>query len=285
MASLFLMQRYRLLIGLTLVLAGCNGLFFHPDNTHVSTPSDLGLTYWDIYFPSSDGIKLHGWFLPASGEAVGTVLYLHGNAQNISTHIHNVSWLPERGFNVFLIDYRGYGASAGQPDMDGIHKDAVAAIDYLVENAPIDPDRLIVFGQSLGGSVAIHSVAVSPHRRHIKALVIEGTFSGYQKIFREKLADFWLTWPLQWPLCLAVSDKFNPLRVIAQVTPIPVLIIHGEKDPVVPVNHAWQLYQAAGQPKDLWIIPGGGHIDAFMHAGYRERLVAYLRQKHSRRSL
>ncbi len=281
MAGLFLIKGYRLIIGLALVLAGCNGLFFHPDDTHVSTPCALGLTYCDVYFGSSDGIKLHGWFLPASGEALGTVLYLHGNAQNISTHIHNVSWLPERRFNVFLMDYRGYGASEGEPDIGGIHKDVASAIDYLVETAPIDPDRLIVFGQSLGGSVAIHSVATSPYRRHIKALVIEGTFSGYQQIFREKLADFWLTWPLQWPLSLAVSDKFNPLDAIAQVTPIPVLIIHGENDPIVPVYHARQLYQAAGQPKDLWIVPGGGHIEAFVHACYRERLVAYLRQKYS----
>ena len=107
-------MRRLLLIGLLSVgLLGCNGVFFVPYRAHVQTPKQLGLAYEDVYFQAGDGTLLHAWFLPAESKALGTILFLHGNAENISTHIMSVRWLPARGFNVLLLDYRGYGASGG----------------------------------------------------------------------------------------------------------------------------------------------------------------------------
>jgi fermentation-respiration switch protein FrsA (DUF1100 family) len=260
------------------VLSGCARLFFHPDKNYVLTPQELHVSYQDFYFKASDGTRLHGWFLPAHEESVATVLFLHGNAQNISTHIASVYWLTERRFDVFLLDYRGYGASQGRPSFDGIHADAEAALQYLVEKMDADSKALVVFGQSLGGAVAIRMVANSPYRHKIKALIVEGAFASYPQIAREKLAELWLTWPLQWIPYATVSGAYDAVKAVANVSPIPLVIIHGNADPIIPPAHAYCLYRAALQPKELWMVPGGGHIEAFSKPACRERLVRYLRK-------
>jgi fermentation-respiration switch protein FrsA (DUF1100 family) len=134
----------------------------------------------------------------------------------------------------------------------------------------------VVFGQSLGGAIAIYNVARSPYRQHIRALVVESAFASYRQIAREKLADFWLTWPLQYPLSWTVSDEYSPSKAVAGVSPIPLLIIHGDHDPIVPVGHGKRLFELAQEPKQLWIVSGGGHIQAFQRQSYRDRFVNYL---------
>jgi fermentation-respiration switch protein FrsA (DUF1100 family) len=271
------MRRRLILTGLmTVVLAGCNGLFFFPYRAQVRTPDTLGLAYEDVYFPASDGTRLHAWFLPAGAAAQGTVLFLHGNAENISTHIMSVRWLPARGFNVFLPDYRGYGESAGEPSLDGIQDDVDSALRTLLARPGVEPNRIVVFGQSLGGSIAVYNVAHSPYRRHIRGLAVESAFASYRGIAREKLAAFWLTWPLQYPLSWLVSDRYIPEHAVADISPIPLLIIQGDRDPIVPVGHARKLFKLAREPKQLWIVPGGGHIQAFEYPGYRDRFVRWL---------
>jgi fermentation-respiration switch protein FrsA (DUF1100 family) len=267
-----------LLALISILLAGCNGVFFYPDSYEEHSPEQLGLKYKDVYFQADDGTRLHAWFLPAQGTAQGTILFLHGNAENISTHIMSVFWLPARGFNVFLIDYRGYGASEGKPSEEGVQEDVNAAMRTLLTRPGVDPDRLVIFGQSLGGSIAIYNVAHSPYRRHIRALAVESAFASYRDIAREKLASFWLTWPLQYPLSWLISDKYSPAAVVAQISPIPLLIIHGDHDEIVPVSNARRLFELAREPKQLWIVPDGGHIQAFHHRVYRDRFVAWLNQ-------
>jgi fermentation-respiration switch protein FrsA (DUF1100 family) len=270
------MRRLLFLVVVSLGLGGCSNMFFFPWQGHVQTPERLGLKYEDVYFNAGDGTRLHGWFLPAQGKSAGTILFLHGNAENVSTHIMSVRWLPERGFSVFLLDYRGYGASAGKPTLAGVQDDMDSALRMLIARPEVDPGRIVVFGQSLGGAIAIYNVAHSPHRRHIRALAVESAFSGHRRITREKLSEFWLTWPLQYPLSWTVSDKYSPARAVAAVSPIPLLIIHGDKDPIVPAHHAQRLFEPAREPKQLWIVPDGGHIQAFQRESYRGRFVAWL---------
>jgi fermentation-respiration switch protein FrsA (DUF1100 family) len=261
-----------------LLLAGCTQLFFQPHRVQVLTPDRLGLAYQVVRFPTADGLELYGWFLPAEGDAAGTILHLHGNAENISTHIASVAWLPERGFNVFLFDYRGYGASEGQPTFDGAQKDIDAAMKTLLERSDVEKDLIVMYGQSLGGALAVYNVAHSPYRDHIRALVIESTFSDYVEVTREKLADHWFTWPLQWLPSLTVDNRFSPLPAIKMISPIPLLIIHGDQDATVPVHYSRQLYDAALEPKQLWIVPDAGHMQAMRQEAERDRLVAYLRE-------
>jgi uncharacterized protein len=260
---------------LLLPLNACTGVFFHPQSHLHKTPAYNNLAYQDIYFETADAIQLHGWWLPAQTNNLGTLVFLHGNAENISTHINSVAWLPAEGFNVFLFDYRGYGLSQGQPDLPGLHQDIEAALSWI-KQYPQASNQIILFGQSLGASLAVTSLAQSTHRKMIQALIIDSGFSSYRDIAREKLANFWLTWPFQWPLSLLINNRYQPLEKMAHISPIPVLIIHGTRDKIVPVEHARRLYEAAKAPKQLWLLPNGQHIQSMNHPDIRQRLVDYL---------
>ena len=269
-------MRLLLILVFAMSVSACTNVFFQPQQIQYLTPDKIGLVYEDIYFSSADGVKLHGWLLPAQGKAKGTVLFLHGNAENISTHIASVHWLPAQHYNVFLPDYRGYGLSQGSPSLSGAQDDINSAMKYLLQRSDIDSERIVVLAQSLGGALSIYNVAHSPYRARIKALILESVFSDYRGIVREKLSSFWLTWPLQWPLSFTIDDDYSPLPIVNKISPIPLLIIHGDKDQVVPLSHGQALFTAAAQPKEMWIVPDGGHIGALKHEVYRGRLVEYL---------
>lgn len=258
-------------------LAGCSGLMFQPERELLPTPQRLHLVYRDVDFASADGTPLHGWFLPAAGPPRGTVVFLHGNAENISTHLGSVYWLPARGFNVFLFDYRGFGRSGGEADLKGVNLDAAAAIRAAGTLEGVDPDRLVVFGQSIGGAIAVYAVATGA-REGVRLVVAESTFASYRRITREKLGEAWLTWALKWPLSFLIPERYSPGPVAARVAPIPLLVIHGDADRIVPLRHGRALYAAAAEPKRLWVVPGGGHIEAFGRLGdvWRDRLVALM---------
>lgn len=270
-----LLSRLFALLFATLLLSGCTSLIFQPMQMMVRTPADVGLAYRDLYFEADDGPVLHGWFLPAT-DARGTVLLLHGNAENISTHLGSVWWLPAAGYHVVLYDYRGYGLSSGEASLAGMLPDFEAAVRKTRQLPETQGKPLFVFGQSLGGAVAISAVARSPQRDHIAGLIVEGAFADYRQITREKLAEFWLTWPLQWPLSLTIDNRYRPLDDIRRISPIPLLVIHGDADIIIPSHHATSLYEAAGEPRELWQLPGAAHIDAFTRPEYRQRLVDYL---------
>lgn len=265
-----------LLLAGAMGLAGCTQIFLQPDRVAHYPERSFGTPTEDVWI-ESEGLRLHALLMPASGKPLATVLYLHGNAENLSTHAHLVSWLPAQGYTVLALDYRGYGTSGGERDIDGAHADAQAALAWLVARGAELTGPLIVFGQSIGASIAIRTVAASPERGHVAALISDSGFSSYRRIAREKLALLWLTWPLQWPLSFLMSDRYAAIDVVAQISPIPLLILHGDADVVVDVSHAQRLYDAAREPKDLWIVPGGNHIDATLHKPVRQRLLDYLR--------
>lgn len=271
------MRRIALLLSLFIALSGCTGMFFMPMERLVRTPADIDLKYRDVEFHSSDGTLLHGWWLPAKGTAQGTILFLHGNAENISTHIGSVHWLPEQGYNVFLFDYRGYGRSQGASEIAGVLRDTESAIATALEMTGDGTGQIIVFGQSLGGAIATYAVAHSGHRDRIKALIVESGFSSYRQIAREKLGSFWLTWPLQYPLSWTVTDRYNPIDAVAAIAPIPLLLVYGKEDPIVPLHHGQQLFAAAREPKQLWLMPDGRHITTFAAPPQRQRLLDYLK--------
>lgn len=258
---------------LILLVSGCTNQFFIPMQQHVRTPTDIGLVYNNIKFESSDGTSLHGWWLPAHGEAKATILFLHGNAENISTHIGSVHWLPNAGYNVFLFDYRGYGKSGGEVDIGGIIGDAEAALAKAVDLA--DNTAVIVYGQSVGAAIATYAVAHSQHRNKIKTLIIESSFSSYRAIAREKLSQFWLTWPFQYPLSWTVSDRYKPIDAIPLISPIPLLLVYSDEDVVIPPHHGQDLYAAAKHPKQLWQVENGRHISIFSNPGQKQRLLDY----------
>ncbi|MBI4824076.1 MAG: alpha/beta fold hydrolase [Nitrospirae bacterium] len=257
------------------LILGCTGFFFQPSKEFIENPYLKGISSEDVYFKTPDGLTLHSWLLMPEGKSEGFILYLHGNAENISTQIGNVLWLVREGFTVFAFDYRGYGKSEGSPEIKGLHIDAMTALEKAVSLT--NEEDVIVLGQSLGGAISVYTVANSPFLKNVRAVVIDSAFSSYRAIAKEKASELALTWPFQHIVALSVNDDYSPVRWIDKLSPVPLLIIHGKKDPVVPLKHSLILFEKAGEPKDLWITESDGHIMSFLEKPIRKRLTDYLR--------
>ncbi|MDC0662466.1 alpha/beta hydrolase [Marinobacter sp. SS21] len=261
----------------SLLLSGCSGLFFYPDRVVYLTPDRLNLSYRDVYLETGDGETLHGWWLPAATDtSLGTVYFLHGNAQNISSHILNVAWLPEAGYNVFLIDYRGYGQSTGDPDLAGALHDAETGLRWLTQNQRSAP--LVLLGQSLGGAIGIALASEWSARGEqppLDAVILDASFTGFRAIAREKLGEFWLTWPLQVPLSWTIPADYEGIDHIAGIAPTPVMIIHSRRDGIIPFHHGPQLYDAAGEPKQF-LATDTPHAATFVVPEYRQAVTDFL---------
>jgi len=268
--------RFRIAAFLALVLGGCTQAFFQPHGMLVHTPDHFGLDYEPLVLRAQDGTALFAWFLPARGKPRATVLHLHGNAENISTHIASVAWMPAAGFNVLTLDYRGYGRSGGSPSLEGLQMDVDAGMQALLHRSDVDPRRIVVFGQSLGAALAVYYVANSPRRGNVRALVLDSAFSDYRRIAREKLSAHIITWAFQWLPALTVDNDYTPENSVQAVSPIPLLLIHGERDEIVPPAHSERLYALAREPKELWIVPDAGHIEAMRIESVRRRLADFI---------
>ena len=254
---------------------GCTSLVFQPSKKFFDNPHAQAYSPDDIYFNTPDGLTLHGWFF-ITREKRGTILVLHGNAENLSTHVNGVLWLVEAGYNVFIFDYRGYGRSEGRPTIEGAHVDAETALSMMMTLPGVEPDRIVILGQSLGGAIAVYLVANTPCKDHIRALIIDSAFSSYRRIGRETVAQCCVTWPVQYPLSFLVNDDYSPVKWIQDVSPVPVLIIHGNQDHVVPEHHGRILYEAALEPKEYWETSVPGHIRSFADANVRKNMIKYL---------
>ena len=194
----------------------------------------------------------------------------------MSTHVNAVLWLVKEGYLVFAFDYRGYGTSDGTPDIPGVNRDGVAALDLAFHIRGGEEGGVVVFGQSLGGAIAAYAVANSPRRGEVKALIVDSAFAGYRRIVRDKLIAGIVTLPLAWPASWTVEDGYSPERWIGSVAPVPVVVIHGTKDPVVPFSHGERLYRLAGEPKGFWKVEGGGHATALLLPDVRTQLLGFL---------
>jgi len=270
-----------LLIATLLLQSGCSSLFFYPDRTTYITPDRLNLTYENVYLDTADGETLHGWWLPAESEALGTVYFLHGNAQNISSHLLNIAWLPAEGYNVFTIDYRGYGESSGAPDIEGALHDAETGLRWLVSEPGTQDTPVFLLGQSLGGALGL-ALASEWEKRgetpELTGVILDGTFSGFRGIAREKLDSFWLTWPLQAPLSWTIPDEYEGIDLIASISPVPVMIIHSVRDGIIPFHHGQALYEAAAEPKEF-LQTDTPHAATFIIPAYRNAVLEFLDQK------
>jgi alpha-beta hydrolase superfamily lysophospholipase len=261
-----------------LAAGGCGRAFFYPQRALRLEPSTIGLEFEDVRFHADDGVGLHGWYLPPRGAARprAIVAFFHGNAENISTHLGAVAWLPSAGYGVFLFDYRGYGRSEKTPDIEGAHRDGMAALREAASRADHEQVPLVVYGQSLGGAIALETVAQAQGTVPVRALVVDSAFSDYRLIAREKLGSFWLTWPLSWALAATVPDERRPVEAAARLHAIPLLLVHGASDDVVPVHHGILLFEASSAATELWLLPGIRHGQAFQSQAMRKGLVDFL---------
>ncbi len=242
------------------------GIVFFPDPDLIGTPGDFGLKYEDVWFEAADGVRLHGWWVPqASGAKAPVLLWFHGNAGNISHRLENIKLLHDLvGVQVFIFDYREYGRSQGRISREGTFKDAAAAYRYVAETRGLPASEIILFGRSLGTALATDLAVRLPCR----ALILESAFtnsSDMAKLF----APFMFDW--------RPSVPYDNLGKIDNLK-VPVLIVHGDEDEIIPVEMGRRLYAAAHEPKELYIIPGAHHNDTYLVGGkeYFEKLRNFI---------
>ncbi|RLA22537.1 MAG: alpha/beta hydrolase [Gammaproteobacteria bacterium] len=232
------------------LLSGCSSVFFFPMSAQVVTPDRLGLEYQDIHLQTKSKLALHGWFLPAKGEAKGSVYFLHGNAENISTHIQSVYWLPEMGYQVFLLDYRGYGLSEGKPDLAGALEDIKTGFNWLIEQESVSGKPVFLLGQSLGASMGIYFAATDDQAKsHLSGVISDAAFARYRDIARHVADQIWLAWALQYPVSWSVVRQYDPVDYIGSISPTPLLLIHSRDDVIIPWENSNALFEAAKEPK------------------------------------
>ncbi|HEX8069755.1 MAG TPA: alpha/beta hydrolase [Pyrinomonadaceae bacterium] len=223
----------------------------------------------DVWFETADGVRLHGWFVRARTAAPSaTILYAHGNTGNVSYLGGLAAALAERGFDVLVFDYRGYGRSAGAvTDERALYADADAAYDFLTRARGVDPRRLVLYGQSLGTTAVVDVAA----RRPAGALVVESGLSSASAMAGAVLP--WLPRPFHW----LSRNRFDSEGKMPRVA-CPVLFAHGDPDPVVPAAQGRALYDAARGPKRLVVLPGAGHnVAGSCGARYFDAVAAFVR--------
>lgn len=238
-------------------------VFYYPDSRDRGSPADDGLAYEDVFFTTGDGLRLHGWFMPAVGRApaLGTVLHIHGNAANITGHYAFVRWLPQAGCNVLTFDYRGFGRSEGKVTRDGAVRDAAAALDYLRDRNDVDAQRIVVFGQSIGGVVAV--VLTAERKTDIRAVVVDSAFTSHRDIARFHVLRNPLLAVLAWWFPFTVPKGYDAIDCVGRIAPVPTLFMHGTEDRITPAKMSKELYAAAKDPKDLWLIDGLDHTEVW----------------------
>ncbi|MFQ5443235.1 MAG: alpha/beta hydrolase [Nitrospinales bacterium] len=249
------------------LLVSCeNKIIYHPDQypSGIWNPEAYGLQVEDVYFQASDGVKLHGWFIP-SAKPVATLLWFHGNAGNLTHRIENILLLQPLNLNVFIFDYRGYGKSEGKPEEKGIYLDSQAAYDTLIRKKNIAPDKLFLFGRSLGGVCAIRVAANNPSA----GLILESNFTSARDMAKK-------VFPIL-PIGYFIKSRFDGVEEIKTVK-IPKLFLHGTEDNIVPYSLGKKLFDSAPEPKRFYDIVGAGHNDTYVVGGkpYFETLNRFI---------
>lgn len=245
--------------------------FFYPDQTIYSLPSQYGLSVQDVWIDGPGGSRLHGWWLPAQGPVRGTVLHLHGNAGNISTHLPLVAWVPAAGFNLLTIDYRGYGQSSGAPTLDGVVDDGLAALRWLRATHPQQAQRIVVIGQSLGGATATRVVAAEPEG--VRLLVLDCPFASYRGIASDAVRGSWMAVLAPAALRALPGPEKDPVTVIRALR-VPLLVLHSVDDSVVPLSHGRALFDAAPEPRRMIEVSNTTHVDGFTLPSIRQQTIA-----------
>jgi uncharacterized protein len=228
-------------------------LLFFPSRAIIDTPESAGLAYNDVRLETDDGERLHGWWIEARADPLGHLLLCHGNAGNVGDRVLHAALLAGAGFDLMLFDYRGYGRSSGTPNEDGTYRDARAGLRWLLDQPGVDPARVFILGESLGGAVALQLALERPPA----GLVLVSPFTCVRDLAR-----------LHYPFVPGrlVPDAYPAIRRISALR-APLLVIHGNRDEIVPPSHGKSLLEAAPPPKHMHVFRGLGHNDLVARAG------------------
>ncbi|KAK1636917.1 Alpha/Beta hydrolase protein [Colletotrichum phormii] len=243
--------------------------------TDVPRPSQYGIKdFEELVIPTNDGEKLSAFYIrgPRGGKNSNvTILMFHGNAGNIGHRLPIARMLINFiGCNVFMLEYRGYGLSTGEPDESGLFLDAQTALDYLRSRAETSNHKLIVYGQSLGGAVSIKLVSKNQKDGDIAGLILENTFLSMRKLIPSVLP------PAKY-LTLLCHQVWPSESIISSITSVPILFLSGLQDEIVPPRHMRQLYELSAAPSKTWKpLPAGDHNSSVLEEGYFEAISDFL---------
>ena len=225
-----------------------------------------GLPLEDVWFQSADGTRLFGWYVEARADAA-VVLWCHGNAGTVINRLENLRELCRLGLSVFLFDYRGYGRSQGRPSEDGLYQDAIGAYDYLTRVRQIRPERIVIFGRSLGAAVAADLASMKP----AAGLILESPFPSIAAVARHHYGGM----PVHWLL----GAEFKLIDRLPQLS-LPKLVIHGDQDDIIPIEFGRQVFEAARPPKQWYAIAGADHNNTYQVGGrvYFRQFADFIRR-------
>lgn len=270
------LTKHLLILICALNLSACNslsGFLFYPDQHYYQQPENMGLKAERITLKTDDGEQLACWFLHSKVPARARILFLHGNGENISTHINSVAWLTLEGYEVFLMEYRGYGSSTGSPTLETTINDIALAHQWLSAQKPDRP--LFIFGQSMGGALAIaYTANADKNLDTISGLISEAAPASWPQIAREVMNRHWLTWVIQLP-AIMITSRYDPEDHIGQIQ-APILLIHSTDDLSVPYHHVEQLLDNAPAQTQK-IDTTGRHNAGIKDPAVRAALLAFLR--------
>ncbi|MFT7513949.1 MAG: fermentation-respiration switch protein FrsA (DUF1100 family) [Candidatus Omnitrophota bacterium] len=254
-----------------LILQGCVSQQFYNPRTAIhivpATP------YEPVEFFSRDKTRLKGWYIPAVTETPkGTIVHFHGNTGSMSDNLAFVDWVPDAGYNLFMFDYRGFGQSEGKITRRGVFDDSRAALNYVGTRPDVDRNRIVVFGQSLGGANAL-AVLGRFEYPEVQAIVIDSAFYSYRSVAEDQVGKnskiAWAKKPLSW---LLVPNQLSPGPVVHRIAPTPLLFFHGTDDRVIHQSHGERLFARAREPKQWVSVEGGRHHHSFTR--FRDENVA-----------
>ena len=230
-----------------------NRMTYYPEPATGITPQDVGLPYKNIQIPTQDREQLAAWQIEASADTGPLVVFFHGNAGTREDRLHNLAILHQAGINVLIFDYRGYGGSTGSPTEPGVILDGLAVFDWAAEAFPGRP--VVLFGRSLGGAVAAQ-VAL---QRPAAGIILESTFTSAPDMAGRVLPLPGVRW--------LIRQRFDTLAAVGRLK-LPLLVIHGARDSLIPVAMGRKLYEAAASvKKTLRVVPAGDHNDTYLSAG------------------
>jgi pimeloyl-ACP methyl ester carboxylesterase len=279
------MLRLRKIFGNTsigMILAAtlsCSGLLYYPDHVMYVEEEFMQFKPADTVLKIKSGGEIHGWYFSAPSKPKAVIVFFHGNGQNRTSHIVDVYWLIKEGYDIFALEYPGYGETDGSPTPENTVESGHAALKYVAEKNPGLP--IIVYGQSLGGAVALRTVIDMKKEIPISMVVVQGTFTSYKRVAKKVMARSWITWPIQWLGPAVLSDEFAPGDRVKELAPIPLVILHDRFDPVVPYAMGEELFAKASEPKEFWTLethrhdqPFGGETGPEMRRKFLNRLSA-----------
>ena len=279
-----------LFVFFALSLSACSSLLYQPSHEMFVSPERAHLKPDELWIPVKSG-KLHAWYfhhqaLEKNNKTKALLLFFHGNAENMTSHYLTLKFLLEQGYDFAIFDYRGYGQSVfggengEKPSPRSTIEDGIEFLKWGNTYAKAAHIPWVVFAQSLGGAIALRSIIEAKKDFSPDLVIVDSTFSSYEDEGQDVLRRGIITWPFQWLSRLLLSDEWAPGKRIAEISPTPLWVIHGNDDRTVSYSLGREVFHLAKEPKEFWHVEGGHHTDAlWAHEGqFKRKLVLKLNQ-------